>query len=75
ATTAHATRLGPLVERFGEAMTDSLRASIARGARYSAVEWQRAGDRRTGLFRSVQRLFERFDIIATPTMIAPPTRV
>ncbi|WP_204325222.1 hypothetical protein, partial [Stenotrophomonas maltophilia] len=31
ATTAHATRLGPLVERFGEAMTDSLRASIARG--------------------------------------------
>ncbi|MGL4290446.1 MAG: amidase [Phreatobacter sp.] len=75
ATTAHATRLGPLAERFGDAMTESLRASIARGIRYSAVEWQRAGDKRTTLFRSVQRLFERFDIIATPTMLAPPTRV
>lgn len=75
ATTAHATRLGPLAERAGEAMTESLRTSIARGALYSSVEWQRAGDKRTTLFRSVQRLFERFDIIATPTMIAPPTRV
>jgi aspartyl-tRNA(Asn)/glutamyl-tRNA(Gln) amidotransferase subunit A len=73
ATTAHATRLGALAERLGSRMTESLRVSIARGARYSSVDWQRAHDRRTQLFRSVQKLFERFDLIATPTMIAPPT--
>jgi aspartyl-tRNA(Asn)/glutamyl-tRNA(Gln) amidotransferase subunit A len=40
--------------------------------RWSAVDWVRAHDRRTLLFRAVQQLFERFEIIATPTMIAPP---
>ena len=74
ATVAHATRLGALAAASGDHMDPSLRASIAHGARYSAVDLQRAADRRTTLFRSVQRLFERFDIIATPTMTAPPPR-
>jgi aspartyl-tRNA(Asn)/glutamyl-tRNA(Gln) amidotransferase subunit A len=72
ASTAHAARLGVQAERFGSAVTDSLRASIARGASYSSVDWQRAHDKRTSLFRAVQRLFTRFDVIATPTMTAPP---
>ncbi len=72
ATTAHATRLGLLAERFGEAVTLSLRESIARGGRFSAVDLQRAQDRRSVLFRAVQDLFERFDVIATPTMTVPP---
>jgi aspartyl-tRNA(Asn)/glutamyl-tRNA(Gln) amidotransferase subunit A len=72
ASTAHAARLGAQAERFGTAVTESLRMSIARGARYSSVEWQRAHDKRTALFRAVQRLFARFDIIATATMTAPP---
>jgi aspartyl-tRNA(Asn)/glutamyl-tRNA(Gln) amidotransferase subunit A len=72
ATTAHAARFGHLPEKFGDRLTASIRASIARGARYSAVQWQRAHDARTKLFRDVQRLFQRFDVIATPTMIAPP---
>ena len=75
ATVAHATRLGALAAAAAERMDASLRASIAQGATYSATDLQRAGDRRTALFRSVQRLFERFDIIATPTLTAPPPRV
>lgn len=72
ASTAHAARLGAQAERFGSMVTDSLRASIAKGVRHSSVDWQRAHDRRTTLFRAVQRLFTRFDVIATPTMTAPP---
>ena len=75
ASTAHAARFGPLAERFGDAMTESLRESIARGNGWSAVEWQRAHDRRTTLFRAVQRLFQRFDVLATPTMLGPPPLV
>ena len=75
ASTAHATRLGAQAERFGTAVTDTLRDSIARGARWSAVDWQRAHEKRTSLFRAVQRLFTRFDVIATPTMTAPPPLV
>jgi aspartyl-tRNA(Asn)/glutamyl-tRNA(Gln) amidotransferase subunit A len=49
--------------------------SIAKGTRWSAVDWIRAHDQRTRLFRAVQRLFERFDVIATPTMTAAPKRL
>ncbi|WP_158813459.1 amidase [Methylocapsa sp. S129] len=72
ATTAHAARLESVAARWGEKITASLRQSIARGLSYSAAEWQRASDRRSVLFRAVQRLFERYDVIATPTMNAPP---
>ena len=72
ATTAHAARLGALADTWGERMTESLRHSIARGQSWSAVDWQRAHDRRTVLFRAVQKLFERYDLLATPTMTAPP---
>jgi aspartyl-tRNA(Asn)/glutamyl-tRNA(Gln) amidotransferase subunit A len=72
ATTAHAARFESIAQKFGDKLTPSIRESIARGLTYSAAEWQRASDRRTGLFRAVQRLFERFDLIVTPTMTAPP---
>ncbi|HUB43854.1 MAG TPA: amidase [Acetobacteraceae bacterium] len=75
ATAAHATRYGALVEKWGDRMSMSIKASIANGQRYSAVEWMRAHDWRTTLFRAVQRLFERYDVIATPTMTAPPKRL
>jgi aspartyl-tRNA(Asn)/glutamyl-tRNA(Gln) amidotransferase subunit A len=72
ASSAHTARFGGLVERWRDRMTPSILDSIAKGSRWSAAEWMRAHDRRTGLFRAVQALFERFDVIATPTMIAPP---
>lgn len=75
ATTAHASRLGALFDAAGDRMTDSLRDSIAIGRRWSAVDLQQAQDRRTTLFRSIQRLFKRHDLICTPTMLAPPPLV
>jgi aspartyl-tRNA(Asn)/glutamyl-tRNA(Gln) amidotransferase subunit A len=75
ATSAHATRLSLLAEKWGDKMTASMRKSIERGARYSAVELQRAQDSRTVLFRSVQRLFDRYDLLLTPTMTAPPAKI
>ena len=75
ATTAHAARYGHLPAIWGDRMSASIRASIANGQRYSAVEWQRTHDWRTTFFRTVQGLFERYDVIATPTMIGPPKPV
>jgi aspartyl-tRNA(Asn)/glutamyl-tRNA(Gln) amidotransferase subunit A len=75
ATTAHAGRLGPIEEKHGEAMTASLRESIGIGRRFSAADLVRAMDRRGVLHRAVQRLSGRFDLIATPTMLAPPVRL
>jgi aspartyl-tRNA(Asn)/glutamyl-tRNA(Gln) amidotransferase subunit A len=72
ATTAHAARFESVAQKYGDRLTPSIRESIARGLTYSAAEWQRASDRRTVLFRVVQRLFERFDLIVTPTMTGPP---
>ena len=74
ATTAHATRYGPC-RQWGDRMSASIKASIVNGQRYTAMDWQRAHDWRTTLFRAVQRLFERYDVIATPTMTAPPKRL
>jgi aspartyl-tRNA(Asn)/glutamyl-tRNA(Gln) amidotransferase subunit A len=72
ATTAHATRLGPLEEKAGDRMTASLRESIGIGRRFTALELVQAMDRRGALFRAVQNIFARFDLVATPTMLAPP---
>jgi aspartyl-tRNA(Asn)/glutamyl-tRNA(Gln) amidotransferase subunit A len=72
ATTAHAARLEAVAAKWGEKITPSLRQSIARGLSYSAADWQRASDRRSVLFRAVQRLFENYDVVVTPTMNAPP---
>jgi aspartyl-tRNA(Asn)/glutamyl-tRNA(Gln) amidotransferase subunit A len=72
ATTNHATRFGGLPAVWGDRMSASIRASIANGERYSGVEWMRAHASRTALFRAVQSLFEQYDVIATPTMTAPP---
>jgi aspartyl-tRNA(Asn)/glutamyl-tRNA(Gln) amidotransferase subunit A len=72
ATTAHAARLEAVDKQWGDKITASLRQSIARGLHYSAAQWQRASDSRSVLFRAVQRLFENYDVLITPTMNAPP---
>lgn len=72
ASSAHAARFGRLVERWRDHMTPSIIDSIAKGSCWSAAEWMRVHDRRTDLFRAVQALFDHFDVIATPTMTAPP---
>jgi aspartyl-tRNA(Asn)/glutamyl-tRNA(Gln) amidotransferase subunit A len=46
--------------------------TIALGRGYSAVELSNAISERTRLFREFQALFERFDILVSPTLTAPP---
>jgi aspartyl-tRNA(Asn)/glutamyl-tRNA(Gln) amidotransferase subunit A len=75
ATTAHAARLGPVAEKHRSRMTDSMLGCIRQGGTFSAAQWQMASDRRTALFRTVQRLFDKVDVIATPTLNAPPKPV
>lgn len=75
ATTAHAGRLTALLEKWGDKITPSMRASIEQGGTYSAADLVRAGDRRTALYRRVQTLFKDYDLILTPTMNAPPKTV
>jgi aspartyl-tRNA(Asn)/glutamyl-tRNA(Gln) amidotransferase subunit A len=75
ATSAHGARLGAIAEKWGDQLSASIRKSIARGLGYSAADLLRATDRRTELFRAVQKLFDTYDVIVTPTMTAPPKTV
>jgi aspartyl-tRNA(Asn)/glutamyl-tRNA(Gln) amidotransferase subunit A len=72
ATTAHATRFGHLLDHAGAKLDPSMVACIEQGLRYSATDWQRASDGRTELFRELQRVLKRFDVLAMPTTMAPP---
>ena len=75
ATTAHAARFGGLIDQLGDRLTPSLRELILQGRSYSAIDLQRAADRRTSLFRRVQDLFARLDLLVTPTLTAPAKRL
>jgi len=75
ATTAHTARLSAFADQLGDGMTPSLRESIAKGQGYSTTDLLRAVDRRTQFYRAMQALFERFDLIVTPTMTAPPKKL
>lgn len=75
ATAAHATRMGAIVAQWGELITPAFRESAAIGASWSGTDLLRAQDRRAVLFREVQALFRRFDVLATPTMLKPPPTV
>ena len=72
ATTAHAARFGHLADSASHLLTTSMRQSIEIGRGWSGVDVLVAQDRRTTLFRAVQALFAEVDVLATPTMIAPP---
>lgn len=49
----------------------SLRTTIERGSAWSAEDLQRAGMVRTELFRRMQKEFERYDFLLSPTLAAP----
>jgi aspartyl-tRNA(Asn)/glutamyl-tRNA(Gln) amidotransferase subunit A len=63
-----AARIGQHFPAFADRVAPSLRETVARGARWSAVDWATALGRRTALFRHVQGLFGRFDVLVSPTL-------
>jgi aspartyl-tRNA(Asn)/glutamyl-tRNA(Gln) amidotransferase subunit A len=60
------TRLDEMIRRSGQPVATSLSALIELGARHSAVDLARAQQLRTTLFRDVETLFQRYDVICTP---------
>ena len=66
-----AARVGPHMTAFGDKIARSLRESVERGARWSAVDWANALGQRTAMYRRVQALFRRFDFLMSPTISRP----
>ena len=66
-----AARLGGYMKEFGGAIAPSLRTTIEEGARRSAVDWANALAQRTAVYRRVHALFQRFDVLMSPTVSRP----
>ena len=59
---------GKYVEEWGDRMDPVLLAFIERGKTYSLADLRQAQYARTRLFRHIQTLFERYDVILSPTL-------
>lgn len=57
-----------LIEKHRDQMDPVLVGYAERGAGFSTAEYRRAQLSRTRLFRHIQRLFERYDVLITPTL-------
>jgi len=56
---------------WGERMDPSIRRFIAEGRNHSAVELRQAQFARTRLYRTVEALFDRYDLLVSPTLPTP----
>jgi aspartyl-tRNA(Asn)/glutamyl-tRNA(Gln) amidotransferase subunit A len=56
-------------------MEESLAITAEKGLRHSAVDLQNAAAARSDLFRKLQAVFTRFDVLLSPVMTAPPLPV
>ena len=70
-----AARVGPHMAKFGDKVAPSLRESIERGARWTAVDWVNALGQRTAMYRRVRGLLHRFDFLLSPTLSRPALAV
>jgi Asp-tRNA(Asn)/Glu-tRNA(Gln) amidotransferase A subunit family amidase len=57
-----------LLPQWGNQLSPSLVAMMAWGEKFSLAEFRQAQFARTRLFRDVEALFERFDLLLTPTL-------
>jgi aspartyl-tRNA(Asn)/glutamyl-tRNA(Gln) amidotransferase subunit A len=70
-----AARVGAHMAAFGDKVAPSLRESIERGARWTAVDWVNALGQRTTMYRRVNALLRRFDVLLSPTLSRPALAV
>ena len=68
-------RLGKAAEGRPDLLDPTLLATINAGRGYSAADLCEAQYARSACFDHVQALFERFDLVASPTLSAPPLPV
>jgi aspartyl-tRNA(Asn)/glutamyl-tRNA(Gln) amidotransferase subunit A len=70
-----AARVGAHMAAFGDKVAPSLRESIERGARWTAVDWVNALGQRTAMYRRVNALLRHFDVLLSPTLSRPALAV
>ena len=70
-----AARVGPHMAKFGDKVAPSLRQTVEGGARWSAADWATALGQRTAIYRRVHALFQRFDVLVSPTVSRPALAV
>jgi aspartyl-tRNA(Asn)/glutamyl-tRNA(Gln) amidotransferase subunit A len=66
-----AARIGARLAAFEGAVTPSLRESVERGAGWTGADYAQALAQRTTVFRRVQALLARFDVLVSPTLSRP----
>ncbi|MEO8278502.1 MAG: amidase [Ideonella sp.] len=59
---------GGFEAEWGDKMDPSIRRFIAEGRKHTLLEYRHAQFARTRLYRAVQQLFTRYDMLLTPTM-------
>ncbi|ARQ02076.1 amidase [Pseudorhodoplanes sinuspersici] len=67
-----AARLGKTIDEVESKIEPSLTEGVRIGLSYSGQDLQGALNRRTAIFRHVQKLFEGFDFLLTPVMSREP---
>src|SRR5262245_10824570 len=67
--------VGPHMAKFGDKVAPSLRETVESGARWSAADWATALGQRTAIYRRVHALFQRFDVLVSPTVSRPALAV
>jgi aspartyl-tRNA(Asn)/glutamyl-tRNA(Gln) amidotransferase subunit A len=68
-------RLRTAIEQTPDLLDPTLIRTAEAGRAYSAVDLWEANYARTRCFAAVQKIFERYDLIASPTLSAPPLPV
>lgn len=58
--------------RWESRMSPGVVAMIEAGQKVSAVDYKRLEMSRTALWNNVQRIFEKYDLLITPTLAVPP---
>ena len=61
-------RLGPLLDEWEDRMDPGLVALVKHGMKFSAAEYCRIDEKRLALYDKVRALFERYDLLLTPTL-------
>jgi len=72
---AVAARVGKFLPDRRADMEESLAVTIEQGLRHSAVDLQNATAARSDMFRMLQGVFARFDVMLSPVTTAPPLPV
>lgn len=69
-----ASRVAPYLDRFRDRLDPHLITTVEAGLQHGAVELQNAGAARSTMFRAVQDLLTRYDVIVSPvlTTLPPP---